>query len=193
MRYIVHLLPDEAQCRAYDDLRARVAAVIGANRALDYPTAHVTLVQSIQDEADDPEPIDPAALCSALDGFRHSGAISLPLRPPIDTREHLLLPLENTPALAEVRHALYLATREVAAGPDGSRRERADRVGEQTWPHLTIAQEISPERWEQGMAILAGEGEWLGEPIVGAELALIARDIDRGAPYAIVYRVPLVP
>jgi hypothetical protein len=193
MRYILHLLPGEDQCRAYDDLRARVAAVIGANRALDYPTAHVTLVWAIQDEPDDPAPIDPAALCAVLDGFRHSGPLTLPVRPPIDTREHLLLPLEDTPALAEVRHALYLAVREVAARPDGSRRERAARVSEQTWPHLTIAQEISPARWERGMAILAGGGDWLGEPVVGAELALVARDTGRDEPYAIAHRVPLVP
>jgi hypothetical protein len=192
MRYILHLLPDEAQCRAFDDLRARVAAVIGPNRALDYPTAHVTLVWAIQDEPGDPAPIDQAALCAVLDGFRHSGVISLPVLPPIDTREHLLLPLENTPALAELRHALYVATRDVVAGPDGGRRERAERMGEQTWPHLTIAQEISPERWERGMAILESEGDWVREPVVGAELALVARDVEHGEPYAIIYRVSLV-
>jgi hypothetical protein len=192
MRYIVHLLPDGAQCRAFDDLRARVAGGIGPNRALDYPTAHVTLVWAIQDARGDPMPIDPAALCAVLDGFRQSGALILPVLPPIETREHLLLPLENTPALAEVRHALYLAAREVAAGPDGARRERAARVGEQTWPHLTIAQEIGPARWERGMAILAAEGDWLREPVVGAELALVARDVERGEPYAITHRVPLV-
>src|SRR5262245_45645785 len=154
MRYIVHLLPDEGQCRAYDDLRARVAAVIGPNRALDYPTAHVTLVWAIQDEPDDPAPIDQAALCAVLDGIRQSGSLTLPVRPPADTREHLLLPLENTPALAELRHALTVAVRAVAAGLDGGRREQADRVSEQTWPHLTIAQEISPKNWERGKAIL---------------------------------------
>lgn len=193
MRYIIHLLPGEAQCRAYDELRARVVGAIGTNRALDYPTAHVTLVQGIQDEPGDPAPIDPAALCALLDGFRHSGALTLPQGPPADTREHLLLPLENTFALAELRHALYVAIRDLAAGPDGSRWARADRVTEQTWPHLTIAQEIAPERWEQGAAILADEGDWLGEPIVGTELALIARDIERGEPYAIAHRVSLVP
>ncbi|MFN8516768.1 MAG: hypothetical protein U0841_30180 [Chloroflexia bacterium] len=193
MRYIVHLLPDGAQCRAFDDLRARVAAAIGSNRALDYPTAHVTLVWAMQDAPGDPAPIDQAALCAVLNGFRQSGVISLPVRPPIDTREHLLLPLENTPALAELRHALYVAVRDVVAGSDGARRERAERVREQTWPHLTIAQEITPEHWERGMAILAAEGDWLREPIVGAELALVARDVDRGEPYAITHRVPLVP
>jgi hypothetical protein len=152
----------------------------------------VTLVQGIQDEADDPAPIDPAALRAVLDAFRHSGALALPMGPPADTREHLLLPLENTPALAELRHALYVAIRDLAAGSDGTRQGRAERVTEQTWPHLTIAQEISPERWEQGAAVLADEGDWLGEPVVGAELALVARDVERGEPYAIVHRVALV-
>ncbi len=193
MRHILHLLPNADQCRDYDALRARVAAEIGPNRAHDYPTAHVTLVQGIQDAPHDPTPIDPAALRAALDRFRHSGPLLLPQLPPIDTREHLLLPLTDTPALAALRHALYLAVREAAGGADGTRQDRAARVTEQTWPHLTIAQEITPERWERGAARLATEGAWLHEPIIGAELALISRDIERGEPYAIVYRVPLVP
>ena len=191
MRHILHLLPSAAQCRAYDDLRARVADAIGPNRALDYPTAHITLVQGIQDAPGDTAPINPGVLCAALDRFRHSGALILPQLPPIDTREHLLLPLADTPALAATRRALYLAVREAAGGPDDARRDRAARVTEQTWPHLTIAQEITPERWERGAALLAAEGDWLREPIAGAELALISRDVERGKPYAIVYRVPL--
>ena len=193
MRYILHLLPSEADRRAYDDLRARIAAAIGHNRALDYPTAHVTLVQGIQDAPGDPAPIDPAALRAALERFRHSGPLPLPLAPPADTREHLLFALVDTPALATLRHALYRAAHAAALGPDGTRRDRADRVVEQTWPHLTIAQEITPDRWARGSALLAAEGAWLTQPVIGTELALIARDIERGDPYAIAHRVPLVP
>lgn len=188
MRHILHLLPIAAQCRAYDALRARVADAIGTNRALDYPTAHVTLVQGIQDAPDAAAPIALAALRAALDRFRHSGPLILPQHPSTDTREHLLLPLADTPALAALRHALYLAARDATDGLDGARQAR---VTEQTWPHLTIAQEITPARWERGAALLAAEGAWLHEPIVGAELALVSRDVARGEPYAIVYRVPL--
>jgi hypothetical protein len=117
----------------------------------------------------------------------------LSLAPPADTREHLLLPLEDTPALATLRHALYVAAHTAALGPDRTRWDRADRVVEQTWPHLTIAQEITPDRWARGSALLAAERDWLTQPVIGAELALIARDIDRGTPYAIAHRVPLVP
>src|SRR3954449_4682894 len=136
MRYIIHLLPAEEQRRAYDDLRARIAAAIGHNRALDYPGAHVTLVWAIQDVPDDPAPIDPAALTAALETERGSGPLSLATREDVHTREHILFPLIDTPALAALRHRLYLAARTIAGGPDGTRADRAERVREQTWPHL---------------------------------------------------------
>lgn len=189
MRYILHLLPDEAQRRAFDALRDRVAAAIGRNRALDYPTAHVTLVWAIEDVPEAPAPIDPAALLAALERWRGTGALTLPLAPPVETREHLLLPLVDTPALAALRHALYDEAVRAAGGAGDS---RAERVREQTWPHLTISQEITPERCERGMAILDDEaGELLRHPICGAELALVGRDIDAGEPYRIIGRVPL--
>ena len=62
-----------------------------------------------------------------------------------------------------------------------------------TLEYVQRAQEITPEHWERGRAILAAEGAWLREPIVGAELALVARDVERGEPYAIMHRVPLGP
>ena len=192
MRYIIHLLPAEAQRRAYDDIRARVAAAIGHNRARDYPGAHVTLVYAIQDDPGDPAPIDRDALIAALEDQRGSGPLPLAMGEDIDTREHLLFPLINTPALEALRHRLYLAARAVAAGPDGTRADRAERVREQTWPHLTFAQEIDEARWERGMAILAADGPQLREPIQGTELALVARDIEAGEPYRIIWRGSLV-
>jgi hypothetical protein len=192
MRYIIHLLPAEGQRRAYDDLRARIAAVIGPNRALDYPGAHVTLVWAIQDGPDDPAPIDPAALIAALEAECGSGSLSLATREDVHTREHILFPLIDTPALAALRHRLYLAARTIAAGPDGTRTDRAERVREQTWPHLTFAQEIDEARWERGMAILAEARPQLREPVQGTELALVARDIAAGTPYRIVWRGSLV-
>ena len=180
MRYIIHLLPAEEQRRTYDDLRARIAAAIGHNRALDYPGAHVTLVWAIQDAPDDPVPIDPTALIATLEAERGTGLLCLATREDVHTREHLLFPLIDTPALEALRHRLYLAARTVAAGPDGTRTDRADRVREQTWPHLTFAQEIDAARWERGMAILAEAGPRLREPVMGTELALVARDIEAG-------------
>lgn len=192
MRYIIHLLPTADQRRAYDDARARIAAAIGHNRALDYPGAHVTLVYAIQDAPNDPAPIDRATLIAALEEERDTGPISLAVRDDIDTREHLLFALTNTPALASLRHRLYRAARASAVGPDGTRTDRADRIREQTWPHLTFAQEIDEARWERARAILATAGPHLREPFQGTELALVARDIEVGKPYEIVWRMPLV-
>lgn len=192
MRYIIHLLPDKARRRAFDALRDRVAAMIGPNRALDYPTAHVTLVWAIQDTPDDPAPIAQADLLAALERWRGTGAIPLTIAAPVETREHLLLPLDDTTALAALRNALYRDAVRAAGGRNAERAERAERVREQTWPHLTFAQEIEPARWEQGMAVLAAEGGDLPRaPFIGAELALIGRDIDAGEPYRIIGRVPL--
>lgn len=191
MRYIIHLLPNEQQRRAYDDARARLAAEIGHNRALEYPTAHITLVWAIQDTPGDPAPIAQEALLATLEQWRGTGAIPLTVREPVDTREHLLLPLTDTPALASLRHELYLAAQGVAAGPTGDRAGRAEQVREQTWPHLTLAQEIDAERWERGMALLKDDGALLRAPLYCNELALVARDIDAGEPYRIVGRVPL--
>lgn len=191
MRYIVHLLPTEEQRRAYDDARSRVAAAIGHNRALDYPTAHVTLVWAIQDAPDDPAPIDPAALIAALEAHRGSGPLPLAVSEDARTREHLLLPLHDTPALATLRDSLLGAMRTVAAGPDGTRADRADHVRAQDWPHLTLAQEIDPARWERATALLAKDAAWLRAPVQGAALALVAREIDTGGVYRIVHQVAL--
>jgi hypothetical protein len=192
MRYILHLLPEEAQRRAYDAARARLVEVIGRNRALDYPTAHVTLVWSIQDEAGDPDPIRPAALIAALEEWRSSGRLVLETREELPGREHLLLPLNDSPTLAALRGRLAEAARVVAAGTGSARAERAGRVREQTWPHLTFAQEIDPARWERGRALLDADfPDLLREPLHGGELALVARDNEVGGGYTLAHRVSL--
>ena len=192
MRYILHLLPEGAQRRAYDAARARLAETIGRNRALDYPTAHVTLVWSIQDELGDPAPIHAAALIDALEEWRGSGLLTLEVRADVPGREPLLAPLGDTPAFAALRGRLFAAARTAAGGPDGTRQERATRVREQRWPHLTFAQEIDPERWARGRALLDADfPHVLREPLRGGELALVARDNEAGEPYGIVHRVPL--
>lgn len=194
MRYIIHLLPTEAQRLAYDDARTRLAAAIGRNRALDYPTAHITLAQGIEDALDDPAPIDPAALRAALARWRGIGGLPLTVGAPAETREHLLLPLVDTPALAALRRSLHEDIRRAASGIAGDRIARAARVFEQTWPHLTLAQDIDGVRWARGMALLArDDAALLRAPLLGAELALIARDVAAGEPYRIVMRVPLNP
>lgn len=192
MRYILHLLPEEAQRLVYDTARARLAEVIGRNRALDYPTAHVTLVWSIQDEPGERTPIRAADLIAALEEWRGSGSLTLDARGAVDSREHLLVPLDDSPALATLRGQLAEAARIAAAGPTGARSERAGRVREQTWPHLTFAQEIDPERWARGRALLDAEfpGLFAGS-MRGGELALVARDTEAGGAYALVHRVPL--
>jgi hypothetical protein len=192
MRYLIHLLPEEEQRRAFDDLRMRVAAVIGPNKALDYPTAHVTLVWSVQDDAGDPAPIDGAALAALLDEHRGRGPIPLTVRAGTEEIEHhLLLPLDDASALAAVRGRIVAGARAIAGAPDGRSAERAGRVREQTWPHLTLAQEIDDDAWRRGLAIVRAAGDWVWRPVVGAELALLARDIDAGEPYRIVHRASL--
>ncbi len=192
MRYILHLLPEEAQRHTYDAARARLAETIGRNRALDYPTAHVTLVWSIQDEPGDSAPIAAAALIDALEEWRCSGLLTLEVRADVPGREHLLVPLGDTPAFMALRGRLFAAARVAAAGPDGARRERVTRVREQRWPHLTFAQAIDPERWSRGRALLDAEfPHVLREPLRGGELALVARDNEAGGSYGIVHRIPL--
>lgn len=192
MRYILHLLPEAAQRRVYDTARARLAVVIGRNRALDYPTAHVTLVWSIQDEPGDREPIRAADLIAALEEWRGSGIVTLGARDAVHGREHLLVPLNDSPALAALRGHLAEAARVAAAGPAGARPERAGRVREQPWPHLTFAQAIDPERWARGRALLDAEFPCLFSASVrGGELALVARDNEAGKSYALAHRVPL--
>jgi hypothetical protein len=194
MRYLIHLLPAEDQRRAFDGLRGRIAAAIGRNKALDYPTAHVTLVWSIQDGPGDAAPIDGSALAALLDEQRGGGPIPLTARAGIgiETIErHLLLPLDDSPALAVVRGRIGAGARAIAGAPDGRSAERAGRVREQTWPHLTLAQEIGDEAWRRGLAIVRAEGDWVRRPVVGVELALLARDVDAGEPYRIVHRAPL--
>jgi hypothetical protein len=192
VRYLIHLLPEEGQRREFDALRARVAAAIGQNKALDYPTAHVTLVWSIQDDPGDAAPIDGAALAALLDEHRGSGLIPLTARAGIEEIEHhLLLPLNDSPALAAVRGRIFAGARAIAGAPDGRAAERVGRVREQTWPHLTLAQEIDDEAWRRGLEIVRAAGDWVWRPVIGAELALLARDIDAGQPYRIVHRAPL--
>ena len=67
-----------------------------------------------------------------------------------------------------------------------------------------LAQFLARQRWfaaktrgvgtvaVRDWAILEAEGDWVRAPVFGAELALVARDVERGEPYAITYRVPLV-
>ena len=193
MRYIIHLLPHERQRRAFDDLRARMAAEIGPNRALGYPTAHVTLVWSIQDSPNDDAPIDREALAALLDAYAGNGPLPLTPRAGDWVEEHVLLPLDDTPELAALRSDLYHAARSVVADPAGQHAERAGRVREQTWPHLTLAQDVEADRWERGIALLHREGDWVFEPLIGAELALLGRDVEADQPYRIVHRVPLLP
>lgn len=191
MRYIIHLLPEREQRRAYDMARSRLAATIGYNRALDYPTAHVTLIWAIQDDPGDPSPIEREALIVALERHRGNGVIPLAIDTSADTREHLLLPLIDSPALAALRRGLYDDIVQIAIEPTGG---RAAQVREQPWPHLTLAQEITPDQWERGMAQLRREdAKLLRAPLLGSELALLARDLERGERYRIVARVPLGP
>ncbi len=192
MRYILHLLPEAAQRRVYDTARARLVEAIGRNRALDYPTAHVTLVWAIQDEPGDREPIRAADLIAALEEWRGSGIVTLDARDAVHGHEHLLVPLRDTLALAALRGRLAEAARTAVAGPAGAHRERAERVREQSWPHLTLAQEIDPARWARGRALLDAEfPDLLREPLRGGELALVARDNEADGAYALAHRVPL--
>jgi len=64
-------------------------------------------------------------------------------------------------------------------------------VREQTWPHLTLAQSLDAGCWERAMALLAQEGAWVSRPVLGADLALLSRDVETGEPYRIVHRVAL--
>jgi hypothetical protein len=189
-RYIIHLLPEPERRARHDDLRQQVAERIGWNRALDYPTTHVTLVYDVQDD-DDGDPIDASLLAGSLDGLAGSGAIRLEPRAPEIHGQHLLLPITDSTQLAIVRRAAFEAARRIAALPNDQHAQRAERVKEQDWPHLTMAQEVDVNRARAGQAFLAERGQWASQPLLATEIALIGRDLSRDEPYQIVHRVSL--
>jgi hypothetical protein len=190
VRYIIHLLPERSQRLAFDALRARLATAIGYNKALDYPTAHVTLLWNIEDQPAAVAAIDAAMLAAALDGEAGIGHLELALRPAPDdiasVQQHLLLPLQDSEPLAALRQRLHQAVLSLMAATGVP-----PTVREQTWPHLTLAQEIDDTRWQTGLALVRAEGDWPCQPIIGTEVALLARDVAAGEPYTIVHRVAL--
>ena len=136
-------------------------------------------------------PIDPRKLIERLERRRYAGIIALePRELGSDDKRHILLPLVDPPKLTALRHALAADLRAVC-DLDGRHAQRSQRVQEQTWPHLTLAQDITPSQWDQGSAIAREEQALLTSLILGTHLALLARDIERGEPYEIIHRVPL--
>ncbi len=190
-RYIIHLLPEPGRRALLDDLRGRVAERIGWNRALDYPTTHVTLVYDIQDDENTSDPIDASRLAEVLDRVAGSGPIQLRPGPPAIHGEHVLMPIPDWTQLAALRRAALVGTRTIVALPDACYARRAERVKEQKWPHLTFAQEVDTSRALQAQSYLTENGGWAASPILATEVALLTRDVARGEPYQIIYQVTL--
>jgi 2'-5' RNA ligase len=190
-RYIIHLLPEAERRASLDELRERVAERIGWNRALDYPTTHVTLVYAIQDDEDAAEPIEVSALTAFLDRLDGSGPIGLWPSAPEIHGEHVLMPIADSTQLAVVRRAALDAIRRIVATPHGENAKRAQRVKEQSWPHLTLAQEVETSRARQAMSYLAEHVRWAALPMLATEIALLARDLAVREPYQIVHLVTL--
>jgi hypothetical protein len=190
-RYIIHLLPESSQRALLDKLRGRVAERIGWNRALDYPTTHVTLVYDIQDDENSSDPIDASRLAELLDRVAGSGPIQLWPGPPAIYGEHLLMSIPDSAPLAAIRHTILDGTRQIAAMPYTRYARRAERVKEQSWPHLTFAQEVEISRAQRAQFYLAENGGWAASPILATEVALLTRDLARREPYQIAYQVTL--
>jgi hypothetical protein len=136
-------------------------------------------------------PIDPAALAAVVDRLYGSGAIRLRLSPPELHEAHLLLPIEDTPRLATMRRAALDGSRAATALPSGRDAVRSARVKEQTWPHLTLAQEIDPWRAPQASAYLSDHGREAARPLLATQVALLARDLAGSEPYRIIHVVDL--
>jgi hypothetical protein len=186
-RYIIHLLPEPDRRAILDQLRNRLAERIGWNRALAYPTTHVTLVYDIQDDASDAEPIDPSGLAAVVDRLAGLGSVRLSLRPPEMHGPHLLMPIEDTTQLAATRLGARDGARATVAMPDGRYVVRSARVKEQSWPHLTLAQEIDPRRARQARDYLSERCKGASLPLLATQVALLARDLARSEPYRIIH------
>jgi hypothetical protein len=185
MRYIVHLLPEESRRRCLDDLRMKLAEIIGPNKALDYPTSHVTLVYNIQERSDDQSPIDVAQLGEWLETLRATGPIRLWPRSPEFHVSHLLMPVPESDGLTNLRRSAFVTVRDICGGPSGHHSQRAANVKEQTWAHLTLAQNIDADRARRALEYLEIHGRWASLPLLMNQVALIARNVDRNAPYRI--------
>jgi hypothetical protein len=191
VRYIVHLLPTEAQRHTFDDLRARVAEQIGFNRALWYPTAHLTLVWNIEDDPGDAQPIDGAALAAVLDRYQGRGTLPLAVGAPARFGGHVLAPVVSTEHLNQLRADLLDVVRRIIAGPNQRDQPRAERVREEARPHLTLAQDVGPEQAEKALAFLKRENLHAPRSVEGIQLALLARDPALHKLSRIVHCVPL--
>ena len=192
MRYLIQLLQTEAECRYLTDLRYRVAARIGTNKALHYPTPHVTLIWNIEDGPGDPEPIDRRSLESVLDSLRARGSIALTLRGlttwVAGDRRHVVFPIVDSSELSTLREDLLARVKTAVAGPGGRYPDRAAQVQAQSTPHLTIAQDVTEKLAETAVALIGAESRTL-TGVRGVEVVLLERRPPE--PYDIVHRVDL--
>jgi hypothetical protein len=190
-RYIIHLLPEPERRAKLDELRHQIAEQIGWNKALDYPTTHLTLVQGIQDGENVTESIDSTLLVGLLDRLANTGPIHLTPSPSGIYGRDVLMKIADSTQLAITRRAAFEATRRIVAMPDGENAKSALAVKEQSWPHLTFVQDVDAPRAQQALAFLTEHGQWVTQPLVATEIALIGRDLASGEPYRIVHRVSL--
>jgi ribosomal protein L7Ae-like RNA K-turn-binding protein len=185
MRYIVQLLPEDGQRSHLDLIRFDLSRIIGRNKAVNYPTSHVTLVWSIEDVGFN-EKINPEDLTKILLNCANFGVIDLEWKILHDASQHITLDIKDNPVLDELRQCLFTSIKHYAT--NNGLNKVVEKVQLQEWPHITLAQDINPEKYTEGMRFLQ-EKLNLPSRIRFNSLALLAKT--EGQDYKIIETIEL--
>ena len=61
----------------------------------------------------------------------------------------------------------------------------------ETWPHITLAQDVTPENQALAREYITQNIDWIPDTIEFDQVALLARDVTLNQPYKIVARAAL--
>ncbi len=185
MRYIFQLLPTEPLCSQLQELRQQVSSLVGPNQALNYPTPHVTLLHSIADNAINSIQASDQ-LIATLPALKEHPPLTLPAKLLNQPDIHLTIALKDSDELTQMRDTLQNEVLmlqqqgQLSSGPV-----------EETWPHLTLAQNISSESQAIAREYMAQNVTWLPEIIEFDQVVLLSRDVTLNQPYRIIARTTL--
>lgn len=185
MRYILQLLPREPLCSQLQELRIQLTSLIGPNRALDYPVPHVTLLHSIADNS-----INAIQACDALiatlPAIKEFSPISLAAKLLNSTSQHVTIGLSDSEELSQIRNTLISEISILE-----QQGQLSSNPIEETWPHITLAQDISNENQTLAREYISQNVDWIPEVIEFDQVALLSRDVTLNQPYKIVARTTL--
>lgn len=185
MRYIIQLLPTAKQREHLDLIRDGLVQIVGKNRSQSYPASHITLIWSLED-IDRENTIDPKQLRERLSHFTGGGSIKLKWKILTGINQHLTLDMEEAPKLSSLRLKLFESIKSYLL--QNGLSDVLIIMQQQLWPHVTLAQDINPQKHEAGMQYLLDQLA-LPNLINFEELALLVRE--EGGEYKIIETVKL--